>query len=378
MMSPRSGRQCCTVSCAGVPKVRPRLVSPRVYGRRSVHPRNLVPTRPYHDDALQWAAKHREAAQACLEIPPLKQHDDYLVRQCATWSDYMRLRGWDHDKTLQRFGFRSDSERSRTRSFAQALVSHVLSAPLTLRYNLPWLSVEPQLAIGDITRERYYRRICCVGARAEATLPLEYWKEWLILERQHFAREQKTHKISSPSLVNSKLQLTIDFLGPDCIPRPSHVLSYEESTLTLQWLSNQTFHEYVAQIHGLYPEMLPSRSLSPVSLLPWDAYALFNPGLGHHHLKQSWQPTLQLLASELQQHSKPILCTAHSSLDAERDEKELRRVIVGGGHQPDGFLLEYQENAWASQISYQDPFDRNHVVHPNAFAARLYAAGDRD
>jgi hypothetical protein len=207
---------------------------------------------------------------------------------------------------------------------------------------------------------------------------LEYWKEWLILERQHFAREQKTHKISSPSLVNSKLQLTIDFLGPDCIPRPSHVLSYEESTLTLQWLSNQTFHEYVAQIHGLYPEMLPSRSLSPVSLLPWDAYALFNPGLGHHHLKQSWQPTLQLLASELQQHSKPILCTAHSSLDAERDEKELRRVIVGGGHQPDGFLLEYQENAWASQISYQDPFDRNHVVHPNAFAARLYAAGDRD
>jgi hypothetical protein len=65
----------------------------------------------------------------------------------------------------------------------------------------------------------------------------------------------------------------------------------------------------------------------------------------------------------LQQHSKhktPLLLTAHSEWDAQRDWHLLCQEY------DDSLRIKApQKNPFASRISYQDPFDSAHRVQPN-------------
>jgi hypothetical protein len=116
-------------------------------------------------------------------------------------------------------------------------------------------------------------------------------------------------------------------------------------------------------------------------------FVLFNPGVGHAYLQNDWRPTLDLLLASqhvtpmiddsltatvtnstdafetrgLPRHCKPsmVLLTAHSALDAARDAAYLRQHY----HLVDE--LEYRPNPFASRISYMDPLQPDHLVHPN-------------
>ena len=108
----------------------------------------------------------------------------------------------------------------------------------------------------------------------------------------------------------------------------------------------------------------------PASENSWDAYLLFNPGLGHDNLQKQWEPTLELLLSAYSTvgsqtgHTARIVFTAHSAEDAMRDTNLLTNYLL-----PEAPL--YQENPFASRIRYQDPLQENHMVRPNHYAYTL-------
>ena len=125
--------------------------------------------------------------------------------------------------------------------------------------------------------------------------------------------------------------------------------------------------------------------------LPWDGYALFNPGFGHPNLKGQWHRTLRLLLGT----GKPMLITAHSEMDASRDAAVLGEMLsadaassgVGGAYGDGRFPRGgspwgYADNPYASRMHFVDPFpsaatssggravggmddDCQHVVRPN-------------
>jgi len=123
----------------------------------------FISRRRYHDSALEWAQKNPDVAQACLDLPadlpPLSESS--LSSPALLFSDlkgYWNWRKW-------KFPCSPDDIR-----YAQAVASHVLSAPLTLA---------SQLLVDK--RSKRSQRWCCIGARAEASLPLEYWEELLVV-----------------------------------------------------------------------------------------------------------------------------------------------------------------------------------------------------
>jgi splicing suppressor protein 51 len=185
-----------------------------------------------------WANKNADVARACLRVPPISKQTHF--NSFTNFEEYWQeSRKWD---------FSSVKNSSHEREWAQRLVSHVLSAPLTLGYHFP--SQTPSL------------RICVVGARAEATLPLDYWREILVASNM---------KNDSP------LTWGLDFVGPDVVAVQNHVtLKHDTSSLTISWLHSGYLHDMTDK---------------PL----WDGFVLFNPGLGHDRLQQGWLPTLEFL-----------------------------------------------------------------------------------
>ncbi|GKY90398.1 hypothetical protein MPSEU_000013700 [Mayamaea pseudoterrestris] len=195
---------------------------------------------------------------------------------------------------------------------AEGLATHVLSAPLT------------------VAKATNQQKWCCIGARAEASLPVQYWREVLVV-------------LSWLNHANAPVQVQLDFIGPEVLQRPPLTLSYMDATLKLQWTFSGKFHE-----------------MDPAHASSYDAYILLNPGLGHDHLMVDWKPSIDLLLGC----SAPKLLTAHSKLDASRDAKVLSDYFLASS-------LDYELNPFASRITYQDPFDSSHMVQPNHYVLQL-------
>jgi splicing suppressor protein 51 len=219
--------------------------------------------------------------------------------------------------------------------YARAIASHVVSAPLTSARHLDRhvKEFEPHHTLpADHARDPLELRWCCIGARAEATLPVEYWREVLLV-------------------LGKPVHIHLNFVGPDVHDaRQDVTLSYRNSILMLRWMRNATFHEY-------YEE-------NDDELLDYDAYILLNPGVGHPHLQKDWRPTLDLLFDHSRNGSRttPVVLTAHSEIDAARDGQYLRDLYFPREE------ITYHENPFASRIHYEDPFDDGHMVRPNHYA----------
>jgi hypothetical protein len=161
-------------------------------------------------------------------------------------------------------------------------------------------------------------RWCCLGARAEASLPVEYWNEILLLYHLLVIQQRP--------IDHQETTIHLDFIGPEMgtDQRPPVTLSYRgdtsTTTLMIQWLYNGTFHDYHQQQQRETPE-------TTNKLLDYDAFILLNPGLGHDHLRKDWRPTLDLLlclprTKNHQETIRPktkgrILLMAHSKQDAD-------------------------------------------------------------
>jgi hypothetical protein len=301
----------------------------------------------FHDKALQWARENPVLAQACLDIPSSAVDDNGVVdnttscgenripRLCSpirSFDEYWKKRNWSFERVVSK----------HERTLARNLTTHVLSAPLTLASYLQRLC-EPTLVddfINDVddASPRDFINICCVGARAEALLPLQYWREVLVVLKWTSQRN---------------VRLRLDFVGPDVSLRPPETLEYRGSCLCLRWAFAGKFHDFF------------SRS-GAGSMLHYHGRVLFNPGLGHSNLKADWDPTFDLLLDHRlhwPSEKETILLTAHSDLDAAREVTYLSNRF--------DVKTVYMENPFASQITYEDPFDQSHIVRPNHYVAYL-------
>jgi hypothetical protein len=250
---------------------------------------SMVGVRRFQDKAFGWAEANKEEARATLSTPPPQTTD----RPLSNLEDYLADRDW----------------KIKGRDHGLALVSHVLSAPLTIRYCAERSGVPPS------TTQNW----CFLGARSESTLPPDVWKECLLNAAEQF--------------------WTIDLVGPDIRKGNRAVqLDHDTSTLTLRLNHQGYFHD------------LPADAIEQ-----WSRFILLNPGLGHPNLKHNWLPTVQQLRG------KSLWLSAHSALDAERDSALLKHVL--------GLNVVYEANPFCSRIVYQDPFDKAHFVSPNKFIA---------
>lgn len=296
----------------------------RIVPRYLLNERNILAlqqSRFYHDDpTLSWARQNPALAQKCLECPPWREDAcdaSFWNINSDSLEGFSLWRKWIHVWPAE------DARDSFLTEKTLAISSHILTAPLTLA---------KFITTSGLTQNC---RICCVGARAESSLPFEIWKEYLLF---------------TSSLTKTSISTTLDFVGPDIVgmqgKTPNRTVELEAgSTLLLRWYYKGLFHDLLEQKRSANDE--------------WDAFVFFNPGFGHPHLKKDWIPTLERIIPL----GRPMLFTAHSQMDSQRDAEHLKQTF--------GLELQYEENPFASRICFQDPFEKNHSVRPNHYVVHV-------
>lgn len=312
------------------------------------HPIDTTTTK-FEDAAFQWARKHPELARQLLQVPDMahlepsppflrsipqrRQQQNTLTSFSLV--DYLTWRKWKLPQPQDDDGGDNNNEAA---TCALRLVSHTLSAPLTLATFLQGFMNSMRISPGGSLR------CCCVGARAEATLPPAFWNELLVL-LHHCCSIGSCMTLEHPPCLN----IMLEFVGPDVVARSTDVvLSYQDMSLTLSWSGGgRLFHQLDNACDG------------------WDALIFFNPGFGHPNLKESWRPTLETLFHDgIHLYETRLLLTAHSPLDVQRDVELLKEYSPMNQIR----VTDYQLNPFASRIAYSDPFLKGHWVQPNLYA----------
>jgi len=344
----------------------------------------------------EFAKEHPYVATKALQPPPLllHNHDD---KSRKTFEDYLGWRGWDSQYI----------ENPMT----NALLSHALTFPLTLASQVSHFLPNRRRGImkEDGSINPHYVNICCVGSRAEANLPDEYWREFLIAFNYFF----------NPSSPGERVVVhwNIDCIGPE-VKTKSHSSSFgrmnskshsqqsdsrcirlrqdrvdndndiDGSSVTLNY-HQEYLHNHVVRNyrHRRQEKIDPAKGTTVVEeiLNNWDGFVLFNPGIAHPHLIQSWNPTMDFILKT----QKSIIITAHSNIDKVRDQNLLRHLImsqmVKGRDRGDknnfsqeekmmtvqkmvNGLVTYNMNSFASKMMFEDPFatgGNDILVRPN-------------
>lgn len=325
------------------------------------------------DPSRAWAARHPGRARQVLEVPPPSSAGGGGRGEGAppppTVASYLAWRRWDLSKRLRTLrsgesggkeeaGDEDVEEEEEIRA-ATGLLSHPLTFPLTLGSSLG--------GFGSGSERAGALRLCCVGARAEASLPSDYWRE-MLLAASAYSGHGRGRVVS------------IDFVGPDLPPGlPPRSVALDDGAPekvagchALHMTYKRThLHRYVADRYreggasGGGGGGGPSSSVTSLLSL-WDGFVLFNPGLGHPNLREGWAPTLRYILRT----GLPCLLTAHSDLDGRRDAAVLGEALRDAGSQRDPHRLRYRPNPFASQMIFADPFhdgadDGGKFVRPN-------------
>jgi len=338
---------------------------------------------PLHVDARAWAQQRPELARDALSVPPISRLEN-APPPSASLESYLKWRGWD-----------MPTIPPDNNDLAASLVSHPLTFPLTLGW---LLSTMLRTCMGGDTyghRTSSSRvRLCCIGARAEAALPDEYWREALVHSSILLDDLEKVDAYITTACAST----SIDFIGPDISP----LLQSKTVVLDVPWAINRSlemnFHrQYLHQniAERCKEAKHDEESFDPASLLSlWDGFVLFNPGIGHPNLAKGWLPTLRYVLKT----KRPVLLTAHSRLDSERDWSVLKATMLNLGQEErlrqttcisstgvaqlrgradsDGERNPYKMNPFASRLEYEDPYcddrdEKNRFVRPNMFSLLL-------
>jgi hypothetical protein len=147
-----------------------------------------------------------------------------------------------------------------------------------------------------------------VGARAECSLPPIWWRELLV----PFSRFGK--------------EVSVGMLGPDLPAVP-----FLNEPTTVEWPMYEPEKTVrVFQVEGgrcaLHEHPDHMRLIRET-----DVFVLCNPGFGSAVLEAAWAPTIALLLGA----HKPVVCTAHSQHDLERDLTALARLVDATATHPD-------------------------------------------
>lgn len=336
-------------------------------------------------DAREWAKKRPELARDALVVPPAPPLHEGLEGNApapplASLESYLKWRGWDMPKTIS----------PEDDALAISLVSHPLTFPLTLAKNMPILlstwnerNYDEHSPRTPKSNSSATARLCCIGARAEAALPDEYWREALLYYSSILSLNTKG---------TSACTISIDFIGPDISPhlQPKTVvldtgMSWPMIRLKMDF-HRQYLHQYISD---RYKE--EAKDKDPASLLSlWDCFLLFNPGIGHPNLARCWLPTLRYVLKS----KRPVLLTAHSHLDCARDWSVLKATMLDLGQEERVREINatyrrstgsdeeekknpYKSNPFASRVEFEDPFcdddDEKNKIAPNMFSLLLPA-----
>ena len=320
-----------------------------------------TPTSPrtFSTAIRQWAAQNPTLARQVLTPPTVSNasslsNDGNLQSTLLNCGDsvslelYLQKRNWN---------IPFDSDKHSFYEEAIGLVTYPLTFPLTLaHYGTRTLLNHPDNEEGcdETSRQNLYQGdICCVGARAEATLPEPFWRELLIA--------------TLPYVQNWK----ISFIGPE-VPkglRPKRIYlcadSKEENEsncfLDLTF-HNGYFHDVLLASYQNRAGEFDNAKL--VSRL-WDGIVLFNPGIGHPYLKAGWESTIRLLIRS----GVYLFFTAHHEIDRDRDLSTIRTYMKEEGFEEStvSSKLEYVRNPWASRMEVEDPLNRAQIVKANEY-----------
>lgn len=246
--------------------------------------------------AAAWARAHPALARAALAVPAADRGSGgAAVRAASTLEQYLEARGWPADVTAA--------------PEAVELLSHTLTYPLTLARHLGRLGGGSDVLV--------------LGARAEATLPLQWWAEiapWL------------------PAGGGARLRM----LGPE---------------IAAEGAAGAAGGVAVEQrVRGAYPHPAfpPSGH---------DAAVLFSPGLAHPKLRDGWVSALGALEAS----GAPVLVTGLGEADAAADAA----LLIGRGWSVDG----PHANPFASRRADPNP-EGGGAVFANAFSALAVPPGE--
>jgi splicing suppressor protein 51 len=231
----------------------------------------------------------------------------------------------------------------KSRGFASALndesalrtLSSVMTFPLTLGY-----------ACNLIFRgfPRRETKILVLGARAESSLPVVWWNEYMYINDRVAST---VIRMNGPGLQPQKQTAS----------NPSSSASNKTTNNTqLSWNSFQpTNHPDILQVledwgGGAVPTVTINHQHAPenfrllheradvAEMLQWaDMFVLFNPGVGSEPCKTQWDPTMRLLM----QTRKPIVMTAFNAIDLDKDLTALDHISAEEDTQAMGEPLEF-------------------------------------
>ena len=373
------------------------------------------------DKVRQWSMDNEKVARAILNVPSppsFSEYDEFDIHNCRSrnvFIEYLKWRKWGIDLSSKSIGTVTATDDSNSKMIL-ALLSHTLTFPLTLGNSAnTFLSQQnastdnrhvnnnAKLESNTINNEnptnnKRVVRICCVGARAEANLPLDMWREMLILANlKSFHNKSRDHHtnttLQQTDQSNENVHWIIDFIGPDV---PSNMKSRSVSLDSMgksHCIKNNCIHHesltmnyYCGFLHTYILEMIKkeksyqneqkryvnNRTISNADLLNfWNGFVLFNPGIGHVNLKKSWLPTLEFILKT----NKKILTTAHSQLDSRRDLELWIELLFSKKKNCErtNATISYDMNPFASRMGYEDPFPPDyvtknkgvHLVNPN-------------
>lgn len=198
------------------------------------------------------------------------------------------------------------------RAAAVDALSAALTFPLTCAH--AWARLFP-LANARITK------LCIVGARAEASLPVVFWGELGVLTQSG---------------------LELQLVGPAAKARPQEHEAGPHRVSTVLPVAPMCYHQTPVG-RALLRAAREGEGLTDLPGLP-DAYVLFNPGLGEPGWEKAWRPTVDALKAS----NKPLLLTALSRADADRD------AAFWAATGSTTSRLEYEPNPWSSLVPGAD------------------------
>ena len=223
-------------------------------------------------------------------------------------------------------------------------LSAMLTTPLTVAHALQIVSRHSsyrdilQGKSEDIANSNSGRvSVALLGARAEALLPLHWWREMLL-----HLHMQQPHKDIKHDLAACDILL----IGPELPTNMRPIRTYGGNGSRL--VAPSSFRAPYSQ--PLHKKLAPFLS----------AAVLMNPGIGSPSLKSLWSPSLRQLllprhvtANGEDAKSLPIVLTAHCSGDLARDVAALESAAKSVGRKVT-YLLEPTPNPFASLLPTVD------------------------
>ncbi|CAM9128906.1 unnamed protein product, partial [Scytosiphon promiscuus] len=207
---------------------------------------------------------------------------------------------------------------------------------------------------GDSSNSSSGRRLAvvCLGARAESSMPPAFWRETLFVLPgvSHLTLHLIGPELSLPAgLAPSRQRHPTQETDGDGIgtkarrsppPTTSTAISVGSRTADIRWTRALLGGTAGAQVAGgeggagdgsgvgkgsgvgASSEPAAAAVVVDEAVARADAFVLFNPGLGHPHLREGWDGALKRLLAT----GKPIVVSCHSRKDLDRDASLLREA----------------------------------------------------